>query len=389
MTAQALNCFAQPAATTTQVVVSASPPASARREFVAGKIIIDRRRIDESGVRTVEEILKREPAVTVGADGRMGLLNMPGYTQILVDGQAPQGGKTGELDVVHVEKIEIVKSSVAEYGPFGIAGTINIVTRKIARKTSTSVNLGASGGGKTGANLSLAHQRSGAGSPISFNVNLSASRSARREQSRLRQTLRVDGQAEQAQWQADVKGRSRTPALDMNGGVTWQRGPDETITFTPSLWKIGGDSTGSEARRFAGGATLDVQHSGTSSLNLLRLPLGWSFKPGKASSVELSLGKTLGRMASSSTRTERTAAPHTTVRGSAEQADNTSDRAAFVYKVKLADGHDVKAGASIMRSKRDVGYAYRIDGRADIALEVLGAQRAATSAACICRTNGA
>jgi outer membrane receptor for ferrienterochelin and colicins len=371
MTAHAIPALAQPA----QVVVSASPAASAQREFVAGKIIIDRRRIEESGVRTVEEILKREPAVTVSGDGRIGLLNMPGYTQILVDGQAPQGGKTGELDVVHVEKIEIVKSSMAEYGPFGIAGTINIVSRKTARKTSTRLTAGAGVGRQYGPNLSLAHQQSGAGSPLSFNLNLSASQSSGREQSQLRQTLREAGLGEQAQWQASVSSRNRTPALDVSGGVTWQRAADETITFTPSLWKIGGDSSASEARRLAGGGTLEVLQCGSSSLDLLRLPFSWSFKPGQTSSMEFSAGANIGRLAHASERSERAPGQPGTVRGSAEHADSSSSTAAVVYRVKPARGHDVKAGASVTRRKRDVEYAYSIDGRADPALEALGTQR--------------
>ncbi|MEJ7806808.1 MAG: TonB-dependent receptor, partial [Telluria sp.] len=377
--AHGLPALAQQAATPAQVVVTASPAASAQREFVAGKIIIDRRRIEESGVRTVEEILKREPAVTVSGDGRIGLLNMPGYTQILVDGQAPQGGKAGELDVVHVEKIEIVKTSMAEYGPFGIAGTINIVTRKTARKTSTSVTVGANAGGKSGADLSVAHQQSQAGSPVSFTVNLSASQGKDRVPSQQRQTLRLTGQGEQEQWQALVASRSRTPSLDLSGGVTWRRGAEETFTFSPSLWNIGGDSSGSEVRRFASGDTQDVRESGSSSLDLLRLPFSWSFKPGKTSSVDLSLGTTIARIASANTRVERASALPTTVRDVAQHLEGTSNSFAVTYKVKLARGHDVKAGASIMRRKQEADFTYRIDGRADSALEALGTQRTSLS----------
>ena len=125
---------APPAPTPTQVVVTGSQADTpSRREFIAGKIIIGRQRIEESGLRTVEELLKREPAVSVSADGRIGLLNMPGYTQVLVAGRPPMSGKTTDLDLTQVEKIEIVKSSMAEYGPFSIAGTINIVSRKTAQ----------------------------------------------------------------------------------------------------------------------------------------------------------------------------------------------------------------------------------------------------------------
>ncbi|HEU4775488.1 MAG TPA: hypothetical protein VFS95_01610, partial [Telluria sp.] len=82
-----LAAHAQDTRAAPQVVISASQSdTEARRDFVAGKIIIGRKRIEDSGLRTVEELLKREPAVTVSGDGSIGLLNMPGYTQILVDG---------------------------------------------------------------------------------------------------------------------------------------------------------------------------------------------------------------------------------------------------------------------------------------------------------------
>ncbi|UUZ57282.1 hypothetical protein LP419_25525 [Massilia sp. H-1] len=67
-------------------------------------------------------MLRREPAVTVSGDGSIGLLNLPGYTQILVDGQAPGPNQApAVLDLARVERVEIVKTTVAEFGPFGIA----------------------------------------------------------------------------------------------------------------------------------------------------------------------------------------------------------------------------------------------------------------------------
>ncbi|MYM85395.1 TonB-dependent receptor plug domain-containing protein [Duganella sp. FT50W] len=76
------------------------------RDFVAGIILIDRKRIEDSGAQNVSQVLRREPAITVGKDGQVGLMGLPGYTQILVDGSAADGGDPLALDIVHVEKIE-------------------------------------------------------------------------------------------------------------------------------------------------------------------------------------------------------------------------------------------------------------------------------------------
>lgn len=50
-----------------QVVVNGSQTdIEASRDFVAGKLIIGRKQIADSGLQNVSEILKREPAVSVG-----------------------------------------------------------------------------------------------------------------------------------------------------------------------------------------------------------------------------------------------------------------------------------------------------------------------------------
>ncbi|UUZ47030.1 TonB-dependent receptor plug domain-containing protein [Massilia sp. B-10] len=129
------------------------------------KIIIGRKRIEESGLRTVEELLRREPAVTVSGDGSIGLLNLPGYTQILVDGQAPGPNQApAVLDLARVERVEIVKTTVAEFGPFwDRLSTINMVTRNTVRKTATNLSTALSSkGGKLSSSANLDHHQSSA-----------------------------------------------------------------------------------------------------------------------------------------------------------------------------------------------------------------------------------
>ncbi|WP_431260763.1 TonB-dependent receptor plug domain-containing protein [Roseateles chitinivorans] len=137
---------ARPAAATLERVEvdgAAATDTQRRRDFVAGKIVISRRTIEDSGQTSVQDLLKREPSVTIGANGQLGLLGLPGYTQVLIDGKPPLPGRSPmETDLVHVERIEIVKGSLAEFGPFGIAGTINIVSRRVDRKPSAAVRLG-------------------------------------------------------------------------------------------------------------------------------------------------------------------------------------------------------------------------------------------------------
>lgn len=358
------------------VVVTGQADTDSGREFVAGKIIIGRQRIEQSGVRTVEELLKREPSVSVSGDGRIGLLNMPGYTQVLVDGQPPRGGRTSELDLVHVEKIEIVKSSMAEYGPFGIAGTINIVTRKTARKTSTSVKVGARTGGGRTESVSLSHNQSAAGSPLRYSLHLSADQSDTRAESHVRQTLLVPGQNERALLQARATGRSVSrPAGSVGGNLTWQRGADETIGVSPEVWTMSYANTRDETRRRVDGETLQLHTDAKSSFDLFKMPINWSFKPGKTSQVDVALFPSLVRTGTSTTRLNTDLGQRPIVRSSDEQGEAGTLFADVSYKAKLKGGHDLKAGAKLTRSVWEASYQNRLDGLPDPALSALATSR--------------
>ena len=162
------------------------------RDFVAGKFIIGKQRIAESGVQNVGEILRREPAISIGRDGRIGLLGLAGYTQVLVDGVPPHGPDVFEIDLVHVERIEIIKSTTAVTGPVGIAGTINIVRRKTERKAFTQLRVGGSStGDRGGADLAWSTNRTLSIIPLSYNLSFAASHKAAPSQSHYFQTRDV------------------------------------------------------------------------------------------------------------------------------------------------------------------------------------------------------
>ncbi|MCZ8074939.1 MAG: TonB-dependent receptor plug domain-containing protein, partial [Paucibacter sp.] len=131
-----------------QVTVEAAPAASGGfEEFAAGKRVIGRARLQASAAGSALEFLKQEPGLTVTADGRIGLMGLPNYTQVLVDGKPPQpGNNLDKLTLDQIERIEIVRAATAELGPFGVAGSINVVMRRVARKPSESLVLTGSGG---------------------------------------------------------------------------------------------------------------------------------------------------------------------------------------------------------------------------------------------------
>lgn len=123
-------------------VKSTASTYDARRDDTASKTVMNADEIRKYGDDNVYDVLKRAPGVTVtGKTLRMrGLGN--GYTQILVNGDRPPPGFS--LDTLapdQIERIEIIRAASAEYSTQAIAGTINIVLKKITAKAQRDLRL--------------------------------------------------------------------------------------------------------------------------------------------------------------------------------------------------------------------------------------------------------
>ena len=127
-----------------------------RRRSTASRITYGREELDKMGDSTLGEVLKRLPGVTIGGPpGRGGQIRMRGmgggYTQILIDGQrmAP-GFSLDSIAPEQIEKIEIMRAPVAEYGTRAIAGTINVIMRSDFKRKANEVRLGGGADGGHG-----------------------------------------------------------------------------------------------------------------------------------------------------------------------------------------------------------------------------------------------
>jgi outer membrane receptor for ferrienterochelin and colicin len=123
-----------------------------RRDDTASKTVISQEELTKYGDTNVYDVLKRAPGVTVtGNTIRMRGLGA-GYTQILVNGErAPPGFSLDDLPPDQIEKIEIVRAATAEFSMQAIAGTINIVLKKVVAKPQRDVRI-SSGGNHDGSN---------------------------------------------------------------------------------------------------------------------------------------------------------------------------------------------------------------------------------------------
>jgi len=105
-----------------------------RRDDTASKTVISNAEIMKYGDTNVFDVLKRAPGVTViGNSIRMrGLGN---YTQVLVNGERPPPGfSLDTLPPEQIERIEMIRAASAEFSMQAIAGTVNIVLKKVVAK---------------------------------------------------------------------------------------------------------------------------------------------------------------------------------------------------------------------------------------------------------------
>lgn len=358
-----------------QVVISgAQTDVEAGQDFVAGKIIIGQKKIADSGLQNTGELLRREPAISVDKGGRIGLLGLPGYTQVLVDGQA-QTGDYMNIDLMRVERIEIAKTTTAATGPFGIAGTINIVLRKAQRKTSSRLhgNVRTEGGRK---GMDLTWSSTGVSDGFSQTFMLSRWRRLSTAHSDYVQTRERPGSGVAREYEGEAHIPGLFESISASGVLAWTLDADHTLTFSPEIARANSDNDSQEQRRWLSGPTSFANQTGTSPTNNLHLPLLWNWKIDPDSSLAVKL------LASGSRSDSRLRRDEIWSPGGPRQRVNDQDQSTrnyfldLDYALETEDGHRISAGAKFARNESDSSHTDLIDGRPDPSLAVLGPETA-------------
>jgi outer membrane receptor for ferrienterochelin and colicins len=134
--AKPVEAASAPAPMQTVQVRGAAAAYDARRDDTASKTVLDAEEIRKYGDTNIFDVLKRAPGVTITGGNVLRMRGLgAGYTQILVNGDRPPPGfSLDTLTPDQIERIEIVKAASAEYSMQAIAGTINIVLRKLVVK---------------------------------------------------------------------------------------------------------------------------------------------------------------------------------------------------------------------------------------------------------------
>ncbi len=127
-----------------EIVVTATRTAHEKNDAPISTDVLDRETIEDTGAENALEVLEEAAGIQVdrgvgGAGVRLQGLD-PKYTLILVDGQRVSGRIDGTIDLSRfpaedIERIEIVRGPGSVlYGADALAGTINIITRRAAKR---------------------------------------------------------------------------------------------------------------------------------------------------------------------------------------------------------------------------------------------------------------
>ncbi len=348
----------------------------ASRDAIAGKIVIGKQRIADSGVQNVGELLHREPAISIGKDGRLGLLGLPGYTQVLVDGLPPQGDAFA-LDLVQVERIEIVRSTTAATGPVGIAGTINIVRRKAERKAFSQAGAGAtSTGGRAGANVSWMNNQVAADSPFIYNLSLSARRTKTPRSSRYLETRAVGETAPVPAFEGDSAASNVLEFVNAGSEFTWTLDAANKISLRPEIGRFKTVEDSIERRRWRDGRLLALERDSGNTMDTWALPVQWTRQLDADSALSLRLNMNRPRVNIDAPSLEAWSDAPLRRRTYAQRWRGRNYFVDLDFNTALGGGHAITAGAKLVRNENDRLYTDLVDGVQDASLAVLGRESA-------------
>lgn len=269
----AANALAQPAGVGDEIVVTATRTARTVDETLAAVTVITRQEIERQQARSVQELLRGVPGVSIANSGGAGKVTSvflrgteSDHLLVLVDGVKIGSATAGttafqDLPVELIERIEIVRGPRSSlYGSEAIGGVIQIFTRRGGGELRPSFSIGA-GSHKTytaSANLAGGGERSwfsiGASGFDSDGFNACRAEAAgtggcftdepdrdgyRNVSGSLRAGRRFAGGAELDVHALQTRGRSDFDGSFVNQTDTAQQAIGSTLRFSPAeIWRV-------------------------------------------------------------------------------------------------------------------------------------------------------
>ncbi len=346
-----------------------------RRRATASRIVYGREELDRMGDSSVGEVLKRLPGVTIGGTpGRGGQVRMRGmgggYTQILIDGQRmPPGFSLDAIPPEQVERIEVMRAPVAEYGARAIAGTINVVLRSDFKRRANEFRFG---GGADGNRPQVGGSwiRNGQTDALGYNLTVTGFRSGQDSDSSTRTLgLAADGRTVLDQSE-QVRQQNRRSGLFANGRLQFKSGSGNTLELQPFVHLLEGHGNGMATLDQPVGAApyTRAQWDNRWRFQMERLNGTWLAATPGGGRLQLRFGSTL---ATSDNRTDRVETGGAAGAGRT-RLDDGSQRDLSVdlngkFSQLLADRHSASAGFELQQGRRNDRSVRLVNGAPELA----------------------
>ncbi|TDM05539.1 MAG: hypothetical protein C4K60_12320 [Ideonella sp. MAG2] len=280
----------------TQTVEVRGDALQAQRADLAGKRVVLREELLRHGDTRLLEALRRVPGITVRGSAGQAELTLSGlgggYTQILLNGEpAPKGFALEHLSPEQVERVEILRGASAEWSAQGVAGTINVVTRRVPRRAQHELKLGSGaydGRARASADLSLGDKEG----DLSWGLDLGMAHEP------LRWPVAMEVQRRDAQGQltqsvlTDKQEHGRDQSLTVSPRLAWSLGEGQQLS-TDHMLRVFQTPGGAVDQRVAAvGAAPQLAHN---ELRLdprtvmLRSRLNWQLKQADGSQWDSAL----------------------------------------------------------------------------------------------------
>lgn len=250
-------------AQTQQVEIKAKSETENSRRDAAAKTVVTNADLTRYGDNNIADAMKRVPGVTV-VKGVMQLPGMSaGYTQVLVDGEPPRGISVNDIPMNTIERVEIYRLGSAEFSSQAIAGTINIILKKVANSAQQQIK------------LSLSHYESTAPSVEWMSSdkrdNLSYSLALRAEESRLEFPSKISTYEYAANQQLirenrnHVNDQSTYKQIYLNPIVQYKSKNAFSLRFSTSFFSNQGENHSEDDYIFLVGSRLPVESTRSQS----------------------------------------------------------------------------------------------------------------------------
>jgi outer membrane receptor for ferrienterochelin and colicins len=341
------------ASTPQRVEISGQASAENRRDSSAAKFVLTREEIMRFGDANLVDVLQRVPGISVtsagGQNREIRLRGLGGgYTQILIDGQPlARGASIDALSPELVERVEVIRSASADMSTQSIAGSINIILRRVKASQPGSVTAGlARTNGQTSSSVALqAGRRDGA---ILYSGVGTLKSDGQRWPSTTELTVQPSGPYPFGLQQSQTEAIGRRSSLALAPRLSWQSDEAYSLVLDSLLQVERFRVNARQSWQVLSGEPLFFPLSVTDSrrdATEARLSAGWKAVLSPDERVELKLATTLLRRSSDSTVRSTDAqnqrALARAVNASVEDASVTFSGS---YATTLLSQHSIKFG---------------------------------------------